>query len=509
MTIARGRYRQPSCWALAACLLSGTFTSAQGQPVQSPSTAARPAVESTSSLARIGPDLNLLVGKSTLLRLEDPIDRISIGNPSITDVTLLSKREIYFLGKVMGSTNVMLWSNAGQATVIDVTVNFDVTPLQNELKVLLPAEKDITVVSTAGSIVLRGTVSDAVKVDQAVAITEAWRARLTRDLVLPVQAGQGSTTVQVGSGGGAVAATVAAAGPKIINMLRVRDPQQVMLEVKIAEVSKTVLERLGVTLAQQGTRAGSTITFSSLSNFAGQLLGQAAITRGNFFDRLVIDAQKDDGLVKTLAEPNIMAISGQEASFLAGGKIFIPVSRANDLTGAVTITLEEKEFGVGLKFKPTVLEGGRINLKVAPEVSELNAQGNPFTTIGGVTSVIPSFTVRRAETTLQLNDGQSFMIAGLVKNDVAASVNRIPGLGELPILGALFRSSEFQKDKTELMFVITPRLVKPLPPDYALPTDAFVEPSRAEFFLGGKMEGTPPPAPSKSDPATQGGFEKK
>jgi pilus assembly protein CpaC len=226
-------------------------------------------------------------------------------------------------------------------------------------------------------------------------------------------------------------------------------------------------------------------------------------------DRLQIDAQKDDGLVKTLAEPTIMAISGQEASFLAGGKIFIPVARDNNQTGGTTITLEEKEFGVGVKFKPTVLEGGRIHLKVAPEVSELNAQGNPFTTIGGVTSVIPSFTVRRAETTLQLHDGQSFMIAGLVKNDVAESVNRIPGLGEIPILGALFRSSEFQKDKTELMFVITPRLVKPLPPDYALPTDAFVEPSRVEYFLGGKMEGTPPPAPSKSNPAVQGGFEKK
>jgi pilus assembly protein CpaC len=123
--------------------------------------------------------------------------------------------------------------------------------------------------------------------------------------------------------------------------------------------------------------------------------------------------------------------------------------------------------------------------------------------------VIPSFTVRRAETTLQLHDGQSFMIAGLVKNDVAESVNRIPGLGELPILGALFRSSEFQKDKTELMFVITPRLVKPLPPDYALPTDAFVEPSRVEYFLEGKMEGTPPPPPSKGSSAIQGGFEKK
>jgi len=493
---------------IAACLSVAALATAQAQPAQPASSAPRPLIETTSDLATIGPTLDLLLAKSTLLRLQDPIERISVGNPTITDVTLISKREIYFLGKAMGTTNVIIWSNAGRATVIDVTVNADLTPLQNELKLLLPEEKDITVVSVSGSIALRGTVADAVKVDQAVAIAEAWRARLTRELVLPIQAGQGSTTISVG-GGTAVRDSVAAAGPRIINMLKVRDPQQVMLEVKVAEVSKTILERIGVTLAQQGTRAGSTITFLSQSNFLNQLLGSASVTRANLFDRLSIDAQKDDGLVKMLAEPTLMAISGQEASFLAGGKIFIPVARENNLTGGTTLTLEEKDFGVGVKFKPTVLEGGRIHLKVAPEVSELNAQGNPFTTVGGVTSVIPSFTVRRAETTLQLNDGQSFMIAGLVKNDVAESVNRIPGLGELPILGALFRSSEFQKDKTELMFVVTPRLVKPLPPDYALPTDAFVEPSRTEFFLGGKMEGTPPPAPSKSNPAIQGGFEKK
>jgi pilus assembly protein CpaC len=494
---------------LAATLFVAALATAQAQPAKPPSGGPRPSSETTSDVATIGPSLNLLLAKSTLLRLQDPIERISVGNPTITDVTLISKREIYFLGKAMGTTNVIIWSNAGQATVIDVNVNADLAPLENELKLLLPEEKDITVVSVSGSIALRGTVSDAVKVDHAVAIAEAWRARLTRDLVLPVQGGQGSTTISVGAGGGTVRETVSAAGPKIINMLKVRDPQQVMLEVKVAEVSKTILERIGVTLFQEGTRAGSTIRFLSQSNFLNQLLGSASVTRANLFDRLSIDAQKDDGLVKMLAEPTIMAISGQEASFLAGGKIFIPVARDNNQTGGTTITLEEKEFGVGVKFKPTVLEGGRIHLKVAPEVSELNAQGNPFTTIGGVTSVIPSFTVRRAETTLQLHDGQSFMIAGLVKNDLAESVNRIPGLGELPILGALFRSSEFQKDKTELMFVVTPRLVKPLPPDYALPTDAFVEPSRVEYFLEGKMEGTPPPAPSKSNPSIQGGFEKK
>jgi pilus assembly protein CpaC len=476
--------------------------------------AARPLPADTSSEpAQIGPAMSLFVGKSTLLRLQHPIDRISVGNPSVADVTLISQREIYLLGKALGATNVIVWSKGGPATVIDVTVNADLTPLEAELKQLLPDESDIKVTSASGSIVLRGTVADAVKADQAVALAEAWRARLTRDLVLPVQAGQGGTTISVG-GGSAVRDSVAAAGPRIINMLKVRDPQQVMLEVKVAEVSKTVLERIGLTLAQQGTSGGSTFTFLSQSNFLNQLLGSASITRANVFDALQIDAQKDDGLVKMLAEPTIMAISGQEASFRAGGKIFIPVARENNLSGGVTITLEEKEFGVGVKFKPTVLAGGRINLKVAPEVSELNSTGNPFTTVGGVTSVIPSFTVRRAETTVQLNDGQSFMIAGLVKNDVAESVNRFPGLGEIPILGALFRSSEFQKDKTELMFVITPRLVRPLPPNYALPSDAYIEPSRGEFFLEGKMEGDAPPraatTPSSANvPGGAGGFEKR
>lgn len=470
--------------AVAAVVLAAHAQTPPGKPI-----AAKPlAAESSSEPAQIGPAMSLLIGKSTLLRLQSPVDRISVGNPAIADVTPISSREIYLLGKALGATNLIIWSKGGPTTVVDVTVNADLSPLERELRLLLPDEKDIGVVSASGSIVLRGTVADAVKAEQAVALAEAWRARLTRDLVLPVQAGQGSTSISIG-GGGSVRDNVAAAGPRIINMLRVREPQQVMLEVKVAEVAKTVLERIGVTLAQQGTARGTTFSFLSQSNFINQLLGAASITRANPLDALQIDAQKDDGLVKMLAEPTIMAISGQEASFRAGGKIFIPVSRENSLTGGISIALEEKEFGVGLKFKPTVLEGGRVNLRVAPEVSELNATGNPFTTVGGVTSVIPSFTLRRAETTVQLADGQSFMIAGLVKNDLAESVNRFPGLGEIPILGALFRSSQFQKGQTELMFVITPRLVKPLPPDYALPTDAFVEPSRSEFFIEGRMEG--------------------
>ena len=169
----------------------------------------------------------------------------------------------------------------------------------------------------------------------------------------------------------------------------------------------------------------------------------------------------------------------------------------------MTITLEEKEFGVGLRFTPTVLDGDLINLRVSPEVSELSTTGTTITA-AGVTSVLPTITTRRASTTVQLRDGQSFAIGGLIKNNVTQNVNAFPALGELPVLGALFRSSAFQNDRTELMFVITPHLVKPLPADYKLPTDNFVEPTRADFFLKGKMEGqaaAPAPAPVAPAPA--------
>lgn len=188
-----------------------------------------------------------------------------------------------------------------------------------------------------------------------------------------------------------------------------------------------------------------------------------------------------------------MAISGQSASFLSGGKIFIPVAQARD-GGGTTITLEEKEFGVGLKFSPTVLDGTRVNLKLVSEVSELAQTGSPFTTVGGVTSVLPSISTRRIDTTVQLNDGQSFAIAGLIRNNVTETLSRFPGLGEIPILGTLFRSTEFQKDQTELIFIVTPRLVKPLGAAIALPTDNHVEPSRADVMLTGKAEGQSPAA---------------
>ncbi len=481
------------------CALATLVALAFAAPVAHAASPQPPQAQLSAESARIGADVKAIVGKSTLLRLPDPIERISVGNPAIADVTLVSQSEVYLLGKDLGTTNMIVWAKGGRATVIDVQVSADPTLLERELRELLPQETDIRVKTSADSIVLQGTVSDALKIDQAVEIAQAWVRRLTRGLVLPVSVGEGrgaGTTIQVGETRGAQQ-TAQVAGPRVINMLRVRGAQQVMLEVKVAEVSKTLLDKLGITLAQQVRTGSTTFSFLSQSNFFNQLLGAAAITRPNPGDSLRADAQRDDGLVKMLAEPTIMAISGQEASFNAGGKIFIPVARENNATGGTTITLEEKEFGVGVKFTPTVLEGGRINLRVAPQVSELQQTGTPFTTVGGVTSVLPSFTVRRAETTVQLNDGQSFMIAGLVKNDVAQTINRFPGLGDVPVIGALFRSTEFQTDKTELMFVITPRLVKPLPANYALPTDNYIEPSVAERLLEGKMEGAPMARPAE------------
>ena len=293
-------------------------------------------------------------------------------------------------------------------------------------------------------------------------------------------------------------------GVRVINMLAVSAPQQVMLEVKVAEVSKTLLERL---------EAGSLISFTSgswagilQSNFlTGRNGGRLGGLKSNGTE-LLLEAQRDKALVRILAEPNVMAISGQEGTFLAGGKIFIPVSQDYN-----KIILEEREFGVGLRFTPTVLAGGRINLHVAPEVSELSREGAGFSASGGTANlVLPLITTRRASTTVQLYDGQSFAIGGLIKSSMTNGTKGTPLLSEVPILGALFRSTDFQEERSELLFVITPHLVKPLPPNYSLPTDTVTAPSRAARLLNGQVEATPativaPPPPPPSATASPAG----
>ena len=447
-----------------------------------------------ADIARLGPPIRISVGKSTLRSLTRPVSQIAINDPKVAGARMLgTSSELYVWGVAPGSTNLILWDKNHKPVIVDIEVDVDAEGLQAQLSQTFPTERNLKASAAGGAIVLSGVVADTVKVSQILEMAKAFSQRNAGE---GASAGAASTAPAAAPAGGAGAAP----GVSVINMLTVAAPQQVMLEVKIAEVSKTLVDQLGASIGARATSGNW--TYSLLSNL---LSGNPSLVdgfngkNGNF---LTLDAQKRDGLVKVLAEPNIMAISGQEASFLAGGKIFIPVSQDGS-SGTNKITLEEKEFGIAVKFTPTVLEGGRINLKVAPEVSELNKEGVGIAASGtGGTAVLPAFTTRRATTTVQLFDGQSFAIGGLIKNNVTTNIKALPMLGEIPVLGALFRSSDFQTDRTELVFIITPHLVKPLTGEVALPTDAYVVPTRAEFFLQGKMEGAAKPQPQ---PATQPG----
>jgi pilus assembly protein CpaC len=493
-----------------------------------PAAALVPALQPCASVVVDPPSL-VTLGKSSVIRLAVPVARMVVGgqpgsrtsapmgsNVASTpagpgaapgtaaravetdgvgsvEITLLSPTELFFLGKKAGSMNVIMQSADGSCFIRDIVVTIDPGTLQAKLGELMPEESGIKVRGAENALVLSGQVSDALKLNEVMNL-----------------------------------ATSYGDGKKVVNLLRVMTPQQVMLEVKIAEVSKTLLDRFGIDYSRLLSSGSSARVFSGVFGGTPALIGKingqldfsgsatAAIgsTLGGVGGRIVapalvegaavragsgtflgIDAQKRDGLIRVLAEPNIMAISGQSASFLSGGRIFIPVAQNRD-GGGSTISLEEKEFGVGLKFTPTVLDGTRVNLKLVSEVSELAQTGSAFTTVGGVTSVLPSITSRRVDTTVQLNDGQSFAIAGLIKNNMTETITRFPGLGEIPVLGALFRSTEFQKDQTELIFVVTPRLVRPMVKAVMLPTDNHIEPNRAEALFMGAAEAKPTPAPA-------------
>lgn len=434
------------------------------------------------------------MGKSTIVTLPEAVRNRTVGNPNIIQAMLVSPRELYVLGMSTGSTNMIVQGRSGACSVIDVNVGADPAGVQAALARLMPEEKDIHVSAAADSLVLAGTVSDALAAQRVVEIAKAFVQRTAAS----VPSGKGSGA----AAGGAQAAPVGA-DTRIVNMLSIGAPQQVMLEVKVAEVSKTLIDQLGASANING--ALGSWNFGLLADFLSGATSLISATKNNHLPlNLNLDAEKRDGLVKILAEPNLMAISGQTASFLAGGKVFIPVPQSNG-TGGSTITLQEEQFGVALKFTPTVLSGGRINLQVAPEVSELSSTGVTLTApnISGST-ILPLITTRRASTTVQLRDGQSFAIGGLIKNNVTSNVNGLPGLGEVPVLGALFRSTNFQQDKTELMFVVTPHLAKPLGTNYRLPTDTFGQTNTPGVLLMGDMEGkkapgaTPAPAPAQA-----------
>ncbi|OMG75353.1 type II and III secretion system protein family protein [Burkholderia ubonensis] len=406
------------------------------------------------------------LGKSMLVPMPEPVRNRTIGNPAVAQATMVSPQTLYILGLSVGTTNMIVQGKSGACRIIDVAVGADAGGLQASLGQLMPGERDIHVSTAADTIVLAGNVSSSQAAQQAAAIAKAY-----------ANAGGGGANGD-NKGGGTV-----------LNMLTVTAPQQVMLEVKVAEVSKTLINQLGSAFnIQGGFGSWSGALVSNL--LAGVASGIVANKANNRPFRVAVDAQNTDDLVKILAEPNLVTISGQEATFLAGGKIFIPVPQSNT-GGGTTITLQEEEFGVALRFLPTVLSNGRISMKVAPEVSELSQTGVTLTAtnVAGA-SILPLITTRRASTTVQMADGETFAIGGLIKDNVTGALKAVPGIGEIPVLGALARSTSFQQDRTELIFIITPHLVKPLQTaDVPLPTDSFTRTNEADVFATGNMEG--------------------
>lgn len=480
---------------------------------QSPS--ALPAKASQFESVRLAADLPtslaVMTGRGHLLRLSAPIKRVSVGDPKILDFTVIAPTQLLLNGKSAGATNLTLWDRDEHSHDISVDVEMDLRPLRQAIRSALPHETDVSLSVLANSIVLRGTVSDVIAADAIQQLAQAHldamllRMRMTASSSLPVAAGGGTPSF---AGGAETPQTTMIVDtregravrdkerePKVINFLKIRDAQQVMLEVRIAEVSKNLLEKLGVGYQGSGT-AGSYgwSMFTKLLTSTTSVPPMFGLTKGA--QSLSVEASKNDELVKMLAEPTIVSMSGQEGSFLVGGKIFIPVSLG--VTGGVS--LEERSYGVGLKFVPTVLDNGRISLKVAPEVSELSQEAvtasvvNSTTenSVNKATTTMPSFKTSNVSTTVQMREGESLVIGGLLRDNIVETVNAVPLLGELPILGALFRSSEFLSKRTELVVMVRPTLVKGSRDPVPLPTDAFVVPSRSEFFLEGKLEGRPP-----------------
>ena len=390
------------------------------------------------------------VNKSQLLRLDRPYREISVGAKDIADVQPLSRNLIYVLGKKYGTTNLTIRGDGGAVlAVVDVVVTYDMSALEQRLHDLVPGEH-VTVTPAGDSLVLSGQVTSEDHLHQIISIANNF-----------------------------------AAG-KITNMMSVGGSQQVLLEMRFAEVERSALKNLGISTNfsynDNNGNSVSSVAGAAASGSFGAISG--IFSSGDFNLSATLSALEKKGVVRTLAEPNIVALSGDTASFLAGGEFPIPVVQS--INGAApTVTIQYKDFGVGLGFTPTITGRDFINLVMNSEVSSLDntaaISANGFT--------VPGLKVRRAKTTVELKDGQSFAIAGLLQNDFSNGISQFPWLGDVPILGTLFRSPNYQNDETDLVVIITAHLVQPaVAQNLATPMDNLVLPMPQEQFGQGKVE---------------------
>ncbi len=400
--------------------------------------------------------LQVPMNRAVVVESDVPFAELSIANPDIADISTLSDRTIYVLGKAPGRTTLTLLGGDGRLiSNVEVQVSPDIAEFKERLRQILPGEP-IDVRTANDGIVLSGTVSSSVKLDRAMDLAKRY------------------------------------APGRVSNLLNVGGTQQVMLKVRFAEMQRSVVKSLSSSVAVGGTHlSGGT---GRLLN-AGSSLGITPTPAGSTSQGMVnigfnvgatqfgilLEALESKGVVRTLAEPNLTALSGQEAKFLAGGEYPIPVQGDNGVA-----TIEYKPFGVSLIFTPRVVDGGVINLKMDASVSGIDTT-NTVTTNGFKVS---AFKKRQTSTTVELRDGQSFAIAGLLQDDFQDSSGQVPWLGDIPVLGALFRSASYKRNQSELVIIVTPHLVSPTRGEaLALPTDRIRPPTENELFLFGKMAG--------------------
>jgi pilus assembly protein CpaC len=392
-----------------------------------------------------GRAVNIPINKSDVLRSDRPFVEVAIGNPEIADVQVLGERSLYVFGRSFGATSVTLSDQAGRViAVIDINVVHDVGRLKQMLHAVLPKER-IAVRPAADGIILSGTVSSPAAAASAATIAERF------------------------------------APERVSNLLSVEGSQQVMLAVRFVEMRRDTIKRLGVN-ATGSIGDGAISVFGQVVSVIASppSLGQFGFnlgTGGNDFSGF-LDFLEEKGVVRTLAEPNLVAMSGDTADFLAGGEFPIPVGAEDN-----QVTIEFKKFGVGLSFTPTVLDDGLMNIRMFMEVSEPD-ETSDFE-IAGIR--VPGLVVRRATTTVELRNAQSFAIAGLLRENFSDQVKQIPFLGDVPVIGALTRSTQFLTGQSELVMIVTPYLVEPVD-GRNLRTPEFDAPSERELFWDGVVE---------------------
>ncbi|MGH6967758.1 MAG: type II and III secretion system protein family protein [Stellaceae bacterium] len=430
-------------------------------------------------IAPNGQVISLASGKGVILRLDRPAGNIFVADPSIADIQVKSPTIIYLVGKAAGTTTLFALDKQDNVLINSpITVHADAADLQRALDQLVPGSR-VQVRPVDNSIVLQG------------------------DITSPAQ---GADIQQI-------AARYVPDPKQLVDEMKLVAPNQINLHVRVVEISRTALKELGVTWNTAATTISNTArqagvlapeySFTGTGTPASTIGATAANTLSFLYAfgahtniNATLDALETQGLATVLAEPNLTAVSGQKASFLAGGEFPVPVPQSGT-GGSAVVTIDYKKFGVSLSFIATILNDGRIDLHVAPEVSQID--NTTAIQVAGVS--VPGLSTRRAETTVDLGSGQTFAIGGLIQNNVNQNINKIPWLGDVPILGQLFRSEAFQRNESELVILVTPYVVKPVNGPMATPLDGFQTPTDADMIFNDQMNRPQTQPPSRPAPA--------